>query len=414
MRGEVTVDLFAIGWRNIWRNKRRSVLSALAVALSCALLVFMMALQRGSYAGMIDSTARSHTGHVQVQHPDYLEEKDLISSLDDPVAVMERLAGLPRMVALAPRVNAPVLVSAGKRTFGGMLFGIDPAREAVASRMKEAVVQGAWLAPDDRAGVLMGERLARNLGVELGDEVVFLGQGRDGSIAAARLFVRGLYDFGMDELDRTTVAAHIEAVQAAFSMQGAVSEVAVLLEADRYRPAAVEAIKQRLAGLEGVSVPGWPEVMPGVIQAIELDWNSALIMYFVLVLVVGFGIANTFLMAFMERIHEYGVMLSLGMRRGQVGRMAYLESLLLTGVGLVVGLAVGIAVSTWYGQHGIHFPGSEDMASHYGVSTVVYPQVSLLVLGWAGGIVASVSAVMAVYPAVKASRLQPVAALRHT
>ncbi len=410
------MNILRIAWRNIGRSKRRSLLTALAVALAVALLVFIMALQRGSYVDMIYNAVHAHSGHVQIQREGYWPDRDIAKRLSGYESILDAIAGVPHVVAFAPRVNAAALVSNDQRTFGTTLFGIDPDREAETSTLKSALRDGAYLGSNDLDGVLLGEALADNLGVGVGNEVVFIGQGADGSIAAGRLTVRGILHFGIAEMDRSTMAVHIKTVQDAYAMNGAVSEIALLLDHDKHRFMVEEEIRSRLEqeGFDQAVVLGWPELLPGIEQAIKLDWNSGLILYGILVLVVGFGIANTFLMAFMERIHEFGVLLSLGMRPCSVSLMIYMESVLLSLVGVIIGLGIGIPVVLFFQSRGIDFGYGEDMMSAYGISAIMHPQLQPLVLYWAVSIVFGMALLFAIYPAVKAAYLKPVEALRHT
>lgn len=411
------IDLLRIAWRNVGRNRRRSVLSALAVGFAVGVLIFSMALQKGSYADMISNVVQVRTGNVQVQHPAYWPDMDLDKKLVRPGEVLALIDGLPGVRSAAPRIQAAGLISVGNRTFGGLVQGIDPEREAMTSTLADVVRQGRFLEPDDLDGVLVGETLAKNLDIGLGDELVFLGQGADGSIAAGKLYVRGLFKTGIADLDRAMTAAHIDTVGEAFSLYGAVSEVAVLLESDRDRPAAVLALTARLAEAgrgDDAAVVEWPALMPGVEESIRMDWYSGQIIYVLLVLVVGFGIANTFLMAYLERIHEFGVLLSLGMRPGRLGLMVYAESVLLCLVGLAVGMALGVPVVQYFRHTGISFgEGAEELMAEYGMSPVIHPMLTPSVFAYAIGIVLVVSLLLALYPAVKAARLQPVEALRH-
>lgn len=195
--------LLKIAWRNVGRNKRRSVLSALAIGFAFGLLVFSMSLQRGSYVDMIQNTVRVHTGHLQIQRVGYWPEQRLSDKLD-PAGILERLDGLPHVVGAAPhvvgaapRVATAALACKGDRSFGAAVFGIDPEREKTVSSLASVIRAGAFLEPGDRDGVLLGTTLAKNLGVAVGDEIVFMGQGADGSMAAGRMIVRGLFKMGM-------------------------------------------------------------------------------------------------------------------------------------------------------------------------------------------------------------------------
>jgi len=407
------VSIPGIAWRNIWRNKRRSFLTLMAVASACTLLIFMMAMQKGSYASMIRNTVSAQSGHIQVQHVDYLADGSLTSVVSSPGEVMAAVSNAVNVVAVAPRIAAPVLASHGTHTFGSLLLGVDPVLEKQFSKIPHVVSTGDWLQADDRQGVVIGHLLATNLAVAAGDEVVFLGQGRDGSTAAAKLTVRGIFEFGMDEMDRAVLVGHIGMVQETHSMEDAATAVAVLLDGDRQRTVAAAEMRAALEDKTDLSVREWPELLPGVMQTIKMDWNTGLIMYAVLVLVVAFGVANTFLMAFLERIREYGILLSLGMGPGHLGLMAYTESVLLTLAGLVVGTALGSAWAYWLQVHGWEFASEGHLTSKYGVDPVLYGELSWEVVGWAVGIVFFITVAMAVYPAVKASRLRPVEAMRH-
>ena len=411
------LNLLRIAWRNIGRNKRRSVLSALAVGFAVVVLIFSMALQQGSYADMIFHVVHARTGNLQVQHPAYWPDADLAKSLVRPEPILKAIEAHPQVRSAAPRIQTAALVSSGTRTFGALIQGIDPSREATTSTLADVVKKGTFLSPDDRDGVLVGQTLAKNLNVDIGEELVFLGQGADGSLAAGKLYVRGLFKTGIAELDRTATAAHIDKIGDAFSLTDAVTEIAVLLDRERDRPMVAADLRQIIDNLDrtnNAAVVEWPALMPGVEESIKLDWYSGQIIYFVLTLVVGFGIANTFLMAFLERIHEFGILLSLGMRSRTLAFMTLAESVLLTLMGIGAGLALGVPLVLYTNHTGIYFgKGTEEIMAEYGMSPVIHPILSPVVFTYAITIVLTVSILLALYPAGKAARLHPLEALQH-
>ncbi|MBN2301942.1 MAG: ABC transporter permease [Lentisphaerae bacterium] len=408
------MTIVLIAWRNIGRNRRRSILSIAAVAGAMALLVFMMAFQKGSYLSMINTTVHAHSGHIQLQRTGYFKDGDLALKLDNPEALSPILRSIKEIVAFAPRINAPALVSKDAKTFGSLIWGIDPVAEANTSTLTKVIKKGKYLSAEDKTGALLSDLLAKNLNADIGDEIVFIGQGADGSMAAGKLFVRGIFKFGINEIDRVVMAAHIETIQEIFSLQDSASEIAVILDSDSARPLVIDSLKQRLAerSFDNITVLGWNDISPEIEQSIEIDWKTGLIMYAVLVLVVGFGIANTFFMAFMERIHEYGILLSLGMKSLTVSLMTYIESALLSAIGIALGAVVGIAVTEYFAKKGLTIPDAEDLFAEYGMDPVVYPALSAEVLVIATAIVGIITAAMALYPAWKAGRLEPVKALR--
>lgn len=407
--------LCLIGWRNLWRNRRRSLLSALAVGFAVAVLCFVMALQQGSYASMIHNTARNATGHLQIQHEAYWPDLDLWRALIDPWPLVRQVEALPHVEGVAPRIQTAALVSHGERTFGAAVTGLDPEREARGFTLPARIRQGRFLAPSDAQAAVLGAALAANLGVVVGDEVALLGQGSDGSLAAARLTVVGLYETGMPELDRTSLAAPLPAIQEAFALPHAVTEIAILLRQDRHRAATVAAIEPalRAAGRTDARVLDWVTLIPGLEESMRLDWYMGLVFFFIMVLVVGFGIANTFLMAFLERRHEFGVLLALGMKPSRLAVMVYAESILLTLLGVAVGLAAGVPIVLYFQHEGISFGETGgEILTQYGMDPVVHPLLVPVVLLWSIGMVLAVSVLLAIYPAWKAARLRPVEAMR--
>lgn len=401
-------------WRNIWRHTRRSILTIMAVVFATTLLVFMLSFQFGSYETMINSAVKIHTGHVQVQAEGYRDRMEMPRVVPDPAAVEKVIKHIPEVEAYTARANAFSLVSSRNRTYGVLLTGIDPDGEAQVSTLKKLIRRGEYLAPGDTDKALVGELLADNLKVDIGNELVVLGQGRDGSVAAAILTVKGIFRSGEDKFDRNAAQMPLGYFQDVFSMQGAVHEVVVLgrsLEA-------VGSIKEALgAGVRKIDHDGklvvldWIELMPGLVQSIKLDLVSGLIMYVILIVVVAFSILNTFLMAIFERTREFGVLLAIGMRPGRLMKSLFLESMTITLIGIVLGILSG-GLLTWYYQvHGIFISGTAEILSQYGLPERMYPQLSLLSVSVGAGIVLIITFLTAIYPVLKVRRLRPVEAM---
>jgi len=348
-------------WRNIWRNPRRSILTILAIVFATMLLVFMLSWQFGSYDTMINTAVKVHTGHVQVQAEGYRDRMDIWLVVPDPDAVSRVLGDIPEIEAYTVRANAFSLVSSEDRTYGVLLIGIDPEKEAKVSTLQKLIRRGEYLAKNDSNAALVGELLAENLKADIGDELVILGQGRDGSVAASVLTVKGIFSSGEDKFDRSSIHMPLEYFQEVFSMRGAVHEVVVLGRSLD----AVETIEAKLKrGIEVVddhkamAVLDWMDLMPGLVQSIKMDLVSALIMYAILIVVVAFSILNTFLMAIFERTREFGVLMAMGTTPGRLMRFLIFESVTITLIGIILGIIFG-SLFTWYFQvHGIVISGS--------------------------------------------------------
>jgi putative ABC transport system permease protein len=401
-------------WRNIWRNPRRSILTILAIVFAIMLLVFMLSWQFGSYDTMINTAVKVHTGHVQVQAEGYRDRMDIWLVVPDPDAVLRVLGDIPEIEASTVRANAFTLVSSEDRTYGVLLIGIDPEKEAEVSTLKKLIRRGEYLGKNDSNTALVGELLAENLKADIGDELVILGQGRDGSVAASVLTVKGIFSSGEDKFDRSSIHMPLEYFQEVFSMRGAVHEVVVLGRSLD----AVETIKRKLErGIrivddhKAMAVLDWMDLMPGLVQSIKMDLVSALIMYAILIVVVAFSILNTFLMAIFERTREFGVLMAMGTTPGRLMRFLIVESVTITLIGIILGIIFG-SLFTWYFQvHGIVISGASEFLSQYGLPERMYPKLSILSISVGAGIVLVITLLTALYPALKVRRLRPVEAM---
>jgi ABC-type lipoprotein release transport system permease subunit len=403
-----------MAWRNVWRNPRRSILTMAAVAFATLLLVFMLSWQFGSYDSMINFSVKIHTGHLQVQAEEYADRKEVRRVVDRPEPVMQRLRRIEDVEAVTARAEAFSLVSAKERTYGVMVIGIDPRREAAVSTLESTVRRGDYLENNDGNQALVGRLLAENLQVGLGDELVLLGQGRDGSIAATVVKVKGIFRSGQDEFDRRVVHIPLHYFQEVYSMRGAVHRVVAICR-DLESVGRVRAdLSRALADMPGsrdLAVLDWKELNPGLVQAIQMDLVSGFIFYVILIVVVAFSILNTFLMAIFERTREFGVMMALGTAPARLTRLLLFESATITLIGLAAGIIFG-GLLTWYFQiHGIVIPGAEELARQFGLPERMYPQLSKMSVAVGAGIVLVITLITALYPALKVRRLKPVQAL---
>lgn len=389
-------------------------MTILAIVFATMLLVFMLSFQFGSYDTMINTAVKIHTGHVQVQAEGYRDKMDIRLVVPNPGAVDDVIKDIPGIEAYTSRANAFSLVSSSDRTYGVLLTGIDPEREAKVSTLKKLVQRGEYLAQEDTDMALVGELLARNLKVDIGDELVALGQGRDGSVAASVLKVKGIFSSGEDKFDRNSVQMPLGYFQDVFSMRGAVHEMVVLGRSLED----VKKIKKELgAGVRSIDNDGnlvvldWMELMPGIVQSIKLDLVSGLIMYVILIVVVAFSILNTFLMAIFERTREFGVLMAIGMTPGRLMKSLFLESATITLIGIILGIISGGMITWYYQVHGILISGAAELLSQYGLPERMYPQLSVLSVSIGAGIVLIITILTAIYPVLKVRRLRPVEAM---
>lgn len=402
--------VWRLAWRNLWRQPRRTWLTIGAMVFSNALLVFMIAIQFSSYDLMIDNTLKSFTGHLQVQAPDYKDDRKMRQVVPDIAPLAQSLRGELGLQSVAARGAAFALASSEERSYGLQIYGVQPQFEPLVSTIPGLVREGRFPTDLDAAEIVIGKVLARNLRVGIGDEITLLGSGSDGSFAAAIVTLVGIFDSGVADIDRSIAEVPLGFFQDVFFMNGGGHEI-VIAAAEL---SAVDALKAQVAALipAGLVVHDWDALQPGLRQAIQADMSSAFFMYAVLVILVAFSVLNTQLMSVLERTHEFGITMALGIAPGRLGRLVFLETAMMGLVGVVLGALLGGLITAWFGYQGFSYPGMEEMAANFNLPARFHPHSTpvTLFLGplvvFAGGMLA------AIYPAWRLRWLKPVEAMR--
>lgn len=403
---------FRLARRNLWRNPRRTLLTGSAVAFATSILVFMIALQRGGYAAMIDSAVSVFAGHLQVQARGYHDDPRLERSLAGASALEKRVASVPGVRSVTARAETYALVSSPSRTYGAAIVGVEPRGETALSTLPRSVREGRFLSSPRATEAFVGRALARNLSLSPGDPLTLLGQGSDGSLAVATLEVVGIFESGVPDLDRTVVEIPLATFQETFSLGDRVHALVVraadLDEVDHVSGAVAAALADR----PEATVLEWDRILEGLKQGISMDAAVGWFLYAVLVVVVTFSILGTFLMAVLERTREFGVLLALGTRPGFLGGVILAESLLLLLLGLCAGLALGLGGVALAARHGIAFSSSEEILAQWSLPARIYPRLDLFTLAVGPIAVLVTTGLGALYPLVRVRRLRPVDAMK--
>ncbi|MGH0031311.1 MAG: ABC transporter permease [Myxococcota bacterium] len=401
-----------IAWRNVWRNPRRTGLTVAATVFAVVLVMVAVALGAGTHEKMIEDSVRVNAGHVLVSGTDYLEKRTLEQFVSYDASLEARLAAAEGVRGVAPRVVSFGLLSQDQSTRGVAVVGVDPEREGDVTTLPIRVTTGRFLLPDARREIVLGNRLAKVLQAEIGDEVLLYSIAYSLETAYELFTVVGVMKLPEVNMDRTLAVISLADAQSFFVYDDRVSEIAILADDSDAVPALARSVERAVAGTP-TEVHTWRESMPELEQFIILDDAGMYITLAILVVVVGFGILNTILMAVLERQREFGVVLALGLRPLAIFRIVYLESLVLALVGLGVGLAIALPLILYLQANPVTLTG--DMAGAVELFGFE-PQVTwkLKPLNPIGSIatILGVAVVAALYPAVKASRGRPVDALR--
>jgi ABC-type lipoprotein release transport system permease subunit len=401
--------LWILAYRDLGRNRRRSILSLVAVGLGLALLILM----NGYIAGVIEETTqndiRLRSGHVQIRAAAYEEEKVGLKwdeLLDDPATLAAQVQAMPEVKAAAPVLWATGILNTREDSTGLRIYGIDTT-SALYAPIQEVLVAGAWLAPDDRSGILLGERLAREFGVTVGQDVNLTIVNADGQPDEALFTVRGLFASGVPAYDQSSLFMPISKAQAFTRTDDHASAIVMLL----HRQADAERVAAALAG-PGVVTLTWRDLNQVLLQAMETGMQFYLLLDFIVMLIVAVIIANTLLMAVFERIREMGILAALGMKGRQIMLMFLMEATLLGLAGIAVGVALGSAGVGYLATVGLNMGEMGTAAGDIAIGSVIHGRFvpgtfAVLALATLGVILLA-----SLYPAWFAVRREPAEALR--
>jgi ABC-type lipoprotein release transport system permease subunit len=401
-----------LAWRNLWRHQRRTWLTVGAMVFSNTLLVFMISMQFGMYELMIDNTLKVFTGHMQIQAPGYKDDQKIRQTVPDIVSLATKLRAEFPEEKIAARGWAFALASSEERSYGVGIYGVEPAFESRVSSIPGLLKAGRYLDQTDAAEIVLGAVLARNLRVEVGDELTLLGSGRDGSFAAAVVTVVGIFESGVADVDRNIAAIPLATFQDIFFMQGAGHQVVISARTLETADVRLPEIEAALPTNADLVVHDWDALQPGLKQAIRADMSSAFFMYGILVILVAFSVLNTQLMSVLERTHEFGIVMSLGLKPGQLGRLVMLETAMLGLMGFVLGAVGGAILTSYFSAKGLSIPGMEEMAANFNLPARVYFEATPWTMVLGPLVVYVFTLLAAVYPSLRLYKLHPVEAMR--
>jgi putative ABC transport system permease protein len=402
--------ILRLAWRNLWRHSRRSWLTIAAIAFATLLLIFMISLQLGSYDMMINNNLQVFTGHFQVQAPGYLKKPQMRNTLNQPQQLAAQIRPINGIVDIAIRAKGFALIASEQRTYGAEVVGVETAHENKLSNIPNLIKTGRFLSDDNAQELIIGEVLARNLKVTVGDELTLLGSGGDGSIAAAVLPIVGIFKSGESGLDRNLIEMPLKSFQEIFTMQNQAHIIVGIVENLENLETILTQIRTKLTDKQVVL--NWDTLVPGLMQLIEADMINSWFFYICLILIVTFSILNTFLMAVLERTREFGVMLALGAKPFLIAKLVILESLLLTLLGLAIGIIIGITIVLYFYIYGFSYPGMEELGAEFGLTGKVTPELSLLAISLGPLVILIFTMLASIYPALGIRLLKPVDAMK--
>jgi ABC-type lipoprotein release transport system permease subunit len=402
------IQLIKIAFRDLGRNRRRSFFSALALALGLALLLLMAAFLEGEMSSAMDATIRLQSGHIQVRANSYDESKTSLKwedLIEDPAQVAGQIASLAPVKAASPRLYATGFISSGNNMTGARIVGIDPLSEANAP-YQEGLIDGKFLTPDDREGILIGLPLAEKMGLSVGDRIQLSANTSGGGVIEQPFTIRGIFTTETDAFDTATVFLPLEKAQAMTQTENHASTIFILLNDKEQADSVAAALKST-----SYKVLTWMEMNSFFIE-FENYANSAMsVLYLIVLAITATVIVNTLIMAVFERTREIGILAAIGMKGRRIMAMFLAETTLLAIGGIAMGLLLGGLIVAYFARTGFYIADIYSSGSLL-MSNSIYPKLTsddALKLA----LIAFVITLLAgLYPAVLAARLEPVEALR--
>ncbi|HOT46611.1 MAG TPA: ABC transporter permease [Spirochaetota bacterium] len=411
-RKEAPVEVM-LAWRNVWKNKRRTVLTLLTIMVGCAMIIFSRAFQDGGYGKMIEDSIASNTTHIQIHEKGFWENQSIDYAFKPDSELMAFLRTSPAVSACTRRIHAAGLVSYGKNTYGALIQAVEPDTEKKVSNLHTTIQKGGrYLVADDGKNIIMGAALAKNLKARVGDTVAVISQGFDGSIAAANVTIVGIFKSRNPRYDQSTIMMSFNQAAETFTMMDYISSIAVRLKQTEDMEKVRDQLR-RLTGSKPLEVMGWDELLPELIQHIVMDDLFAKIFYIVLLLIIAFGVLNTIQMSVFERRRELGIMMAIGTRPSQIVAMVLFESVYISFIGSLLGILLGSAISYYFTVFPIDFSEyQKELAEFNQITTILPTKLTVKNVITTAFFTFCIGVLFSIAPARRASRLKPLDAIR--
>lgn len=404
-----------IAWRNLWRNKRRSLVVITSIALGIFAMIFSIAFMNGIMTQMVENTISTSLGHVAIHRKGFQDSLKLEYNFHPSEKILTAISRAPHVKSYAPRIKIPGMLRSAEASRGVMIVGIDPEREKSISKIfdytsKEGGSDFIQSPSDD--SILISKTMAKKLDLLVGDRIVLMVQDRNKEIVGVGLTVRGVFQTPVESFDKFIAFTGIKHMQEITGLNDNLSEINILLTDKAHVDTVKRSLTREIAD-PSLEILTWKDMAPSLVSLIKL-FNTMMYIFFAIVFAtVIFSIANTLIMAIMERFHEIGVMKSIGTRPGWIFSMVMFEAVNLGAVGLCAGIAAGGALVGVLSVTGMDFSFYSESMRVYGSGSVIYPVIKALDILAATGIVLLTTIIAALYPAQKAARIKPLEALNY-
>ena len=402
--------LIKLAWRNLWRNRGRTSITIAAIFFAVILSVTASSLKTGIFDNLVKNVVSFYTGYIQVHKKGYQDEQILDNSFIASSSTEQKILSQKNIEGIAPRLESFALASSGNITKGCMIVGIVPLKEDKITFLQNKLIDGNYLSENDHA-VLLGKGFAERLKLHVHDTIVLIGQGYHGSTAAGKYPVKGILRFGSPQLNDKILFLPLSAAQDFFDAGGLITSYILSIRDEKSIDLTTANIQSKIGS--DYEVMSWGELMPDIRQHIRTDSNNMKVVQGVLYLLVCFGIFSTLLMLMVERRFEMGMLVAIGMKKGKLMILLFIESILTVLAGCVGGMIVSIPLVFYLNKNPIRIGGETAKAyERFGFEAVFPTSTDASIFIYQGIVVLIIGILLSSYPLYKVIRLNPVTAMK--
>lgn len=402
--------VFIMAWRNIWRNKLRSIVIMLSIAIGLLAGIAVLALYKGMMKGRVRTVIDAEVGHLQLHNALYKNDYEPEYIIADGDGVLQQIKTIPGIKCVAPKSVSNGMLAAASGSAGVQINGIIPLLEYEASQLKKKIIEGKPFDSLKKNEIMIGAKLAKKLKLKTGSKLVLTFTDTADNIVSGAFRITAIFKSDNAPLDERNVYIAIKEMNAMLTTGTAFHELVVLLKNDED----VKVIQQKLQLLyPSLQIESWKQISPETDLMVKTTDQYSYIIMIIIMFALAFGIINTMLMAILERTREIGMMVALGTAKVKIFTLVLLETLYLTLAGTPIGIGIGWLLTNYFYKHGLNLSGmGKDMMSSFGFGTVIYPEFPSDKIAAVLLIVVATAFISCLFPAIKALKLQPVEALR--
>lgn len=408
--------ILQISWKNVWRNKARSLVIMSAVTIGLFGGIFSFALMMGGTMQRIDSAIKNETASLQLHNPAYLEESDIKNNIENPKKFIQYIEKLPEVKGITDRLKSTGMISTAYASTGLVINGIYPDKEIKVTQLFNSMMAGEYLNESDQIPIIIGRKLAKKLNAEVGDKLILSVPEIGGDIAYGAFILKGIYDTQNDMFDG--LHAYIKKSDLAGLIgvtEDATTELAVSLIDSELSDRITETLKTKFTSeieSKSIAIRSWKEIDPTLGMMIDSMSYFSWIFVGIILVALAFGIVNTMLMVVLERVHEIGMLMAIGMNKLRVFMMIMWETVFLSVTGGIAGMLFSVAFISYYQYYGMDFSMVAEGMNAFGYSAIIYPEAPLSFYLEVSTMIVVTAILASIYPALKALKLNPAEAVR--